>query len=217
MPSLSTVAVFALSVLVLLAIPGPNHIYIATRSAAQGRAAGVVSAFGVEAGTLVHLTAAMVGLSALIASSTTAFEAIRYLGAVYLVYLGVKAFLSRTTDDADGVGADAAPPASLGKIFRDGMLVNVLNPKAALFFLAFLPQFIDHGAGSVPLQTLVLGLVLIALGIASDLLWAFGAAAIARRVRSSERPRGAGRRARWATGGVYVSLGALAAATGGRH
>ena len=175
MPTLSTLAVFALAVLALVAIPGPNHIYIATRSAAQGRAAGVASSFGVEAGTLVHVGAATVGLSALIASSATAFEVVRYLGAAYLVLLGVKALRSRPAAEGDAGPAIAAAP--LAKLFRDGMLVNVLNPKVALFFLAFLPQFIDREAGAVVSQTLVLGLVLSTLGMTSNLVWAFSAAA----------------------------------------
>ena len=218
MPTLSTLSVFALAVLVLVAIPGPNHIYIATRSAAQGRAAGVASSLGVEAGTLVHLGAATVGLSALIASSATAFEVIRYLGAAYLVLLGVKALRSRGAAEGDAGLAIAAAPAPLAQLFRDGMLVNVLNPKVALFFLAFLPQFIDREAGAVVPQTLVLGLVLSTLGMTSNLVWAFSAAAVAGRVRARGGPvRGAGRRTRLVTGGVYVSLGAVAAVTGGRH
>lgn len=215
MPSASTLAVFAVAVLALLAIPGPNHIYIATRSAAQGRAAGIASALGVEAGTLVHVGAATVGLSALVASSDVAFDAVRYLGAAYLVWLGVSALRARVQDGDEETAAVA--PTSRGKLFRDGMLVNVLNPKVILFFLAFLPQFLDRDAGSVAGQTLVLGAVLIALGMTSNLLYVFGASALAARVRRS-RGECAGRgAARWLTGGVYLSLGAFAALAGGRR
>lgn len=213
MPTPSTFALFVLAVLALLAIPGPNHIYIATRSATQGRGAGIASAFGVECGTLVHLTAATVGLSALIASSAVAFDVVRYLGAAYLVLLGVRALRSPS---APGEAGATTTPASRAKVFRDGVLVNLLNPKVALFFLAFLPQFLDPARGSVAVQTLVLGLVLVALGIASNLVYAFAAAALAGRVRAAGRaPRGA--RLRWVSGGVYLSLGAFAAVAGGRH
>lgn len=215
MPALSTLAVFVLAGLTLLAIPGPNHVYIVTRSAAQGRAAGVASALGVEVGTLVHVCAASVGLSALVASSDVAFDVIRYLGAAYLVVLGIRVLRARRARETT---AEPVAPASRTQLFRDGMLVNLLNPKVILFFLAFLPQFVDPARGSVATQTLVLGLVLAALGLASDLVYAFVAAAVAGRVRArGGAARGDGRRARWVTGGIYVSLGALAAATGGRH
>ncbi|MDQ3630447.1 MAG: LysE family translocator, partial [Actinomycetota bacterium] len=184
MPDVPTLAVFVIAGLTLLAIPGPNHVYIATRSAEQGRAAGFASAFGVEAGTLVHVCAASAGLSALIASSTLAFEILRYMGAAYLAFLGIRALRARPMVPAD---AGSLAPTSRRKLFCDGMLVNLLNPKVALFFLALLPQFIDPARGSVAGQTLVLGLVLAALGLATDLLYAAVAAAIAGRVRSAGR------------------------------
>jgi threonine/homoserine/homoserine lactone efflux protein len=150
MPETRTVALFALAAVALIAIPGPNAIYIAARSLSQGRAAGVASALGVEAGTLVHIGAAVAGLSAIIASSDLAFDAIRYFGVAYLVYLGIRAWRvepHRGTTDA-GRG-------SLRRVFAEGLLVNVLNPKVALFFLAFLPQFTDPERGPVASQTLV--------------------------------------------------------------
>jgi len=212
-PTLATLAVFVLAGLTLLAIPGPNHLYIATRSAAQGRSAGFASAFGVELGTLVHVCAAAVGLSALVASSAVAFDAIRYLGAAYLVLLGVRALRARpSAEDRDA----AVVATSRRTLVRDGMLINLLNPKVALFFLAFLPQFVDPARGSVALQTLVLGLVLAALGFASDLLYAAAAARVAQRVRATGRG-GDGARLRAVTGGVYIGLGTLAALAGGRR
>ena len=138
---------------------------------------------------------------------------VRYLGAAYLGLLGVRAL--RSPGRAGPSGATPAP-ASRAKVFRDGVLVNLLNPKVALFFLAFLPQFLDPTRGSVAVQTLVLGLVLVTLGIASNLLYAFAAAALAGRVRAAGRAPG-GARVRWVTGGVYLSLGAFAAVAGGRH
>jgi threonine/homoserine/homoserine lactone efflux protein len=150
MPAPATLLVFALAAGVLVAIPGPNHIYIVTRSIAQGRTVGLASALGVETGTLVHISAATVGLSALIASSAMAFDTLRYAGAVYLGYLGIRALLRDERLDVEG---PAAERPSLRRAYLDGILVNVLNPKVALFFLAFLPQFVDQ---SRPASTQIL-------------------------------------------------------------
>jgi threonine/homoserine/homoserine lactone efflux protein len=199
MPETTTLALFAAAALALIAIPGPNLFYIVSRTTAQGRAVGVASALGVEAGSLVHIAAATVGLSAVIASSPTAFAVVKYLGAVYLLSLGVRTLWRR------GVSAHAEPEAApLGRAFAEGMLVNVLNPKVALFFLSFLPQFIDPGHGSAALQTLVLGAVFFALGFVMDLLYVFTAAALRSRV-------GAGERGRYVAGAVYLGLGVFAA------
>jgi threonine/homoserine/homoserine lactone efflux protein len=204
MPSLSTLAVFALAALALLAIPGPSVIYITTRSISDGRRAGLASALGVETGTLVHVAAAAIGLSALVASSAAAFETVRYLGAAYLVFLGVRTLLRR-----DETGDDRArPPASLTRAYRQAIVVQVLNPKVALFFLAFLPQFVDPQRGPVATQILVLGALLATLGLASDCAYAIAAGAAAARLR--------GLRDRRVSGGVYLALGAAAALTGGR-
>jgi threonine/homoserine/homoserine lactone efflux protein len=205
MPDTTTVLLFAAATLALVAIPGPNLLYIASRSVAHGPRAGCASALGVEAGTLVHIGAATVGLSALIASSATAFSALKYLGAAYLLYLGARTLISRR--GAAGTPAPAAAP--LTRAFAQGMLVNVLNPKVALFFLAFLPQFVDPDRGPVWMQVLVLGAILGAFGFAMDCLYAVVSAAAAGRLRG----RGGGK----VTGGVYLVLGAAAALTGGRH
>jgi threonine/homoserine/homoserine lactone efflux protein len=212
MPEPSTIVVFALAGLVLVAIPGPNLIYITTRSLSQGRRAGVASALGVETGTLVHITAAAIGLSALIASSASAFDAVRFLGAAYLVYLGVRTLSGRDRlESAD----PAEPPVSLRRAYVEGMVVNVLNPKVALFFLAFLPQFVDPERGAAAGQIVVFGLVLFAIGVCMDMLYAFAAGALGgwlRRSASFER------RQRLVTGSVYIALGATAAlVTGGRR
>jgi threonine/homoserine/homoserine lactone efflux protein len=206
MPEPSTLLVFTVAALALIAIPGPNHIYIAARSLSQGRGAGVASAFGVETGTLVHVGAAAVGLSAVIASSATAFNVVRYLGAAYLVYLGIRALTARDRHGADA----AADPTSLRRVFLEGVIVNVLNPKVALFFLAFLPQFVDPDRGPVVTQTLVLGAMLFPLALASDLIYAVAAGAL------SNRLRGRAAFTRF-TGGVYLALGAVAALAGGRR
>jgi threonine/homoserine/homoserine lactone efflux protein len=205
-PAPSTLALFALAALALIAIPGPNMVFVATRAMSEGRRSGLASALGLETGTIIHVCAAAAGLSALIASSATAFNALRYLGAAYLVYLGIRALRQRATTPAD----EPPAPVSLGRAYRQAIVVQLLNPKVALFFLAFLPQFVDPGRGPVWTQVLVLGAVLGALGFAMDCLYAIVSAAAAGRLRG----RGGGGKV---TGGVYLVLGAAAALTGGRH
>lgn len=209
MPDAATLLVFALAGLALVAVPGPNLIYIATRSVSQGRRHGIVSALGVEVGTIVHIVAATAGLSALIASSAVAFDVVKYAGAAYLIWLGIRTIRTR---DVDLLGAEPTP-APLRRTFAEGVVVNVLNPKVALFFLAFLPQFVDPEKAAAP-QIAVLGLVLFALGTAMDFIWAFGAAAL--RGRIQRRPALVARQ-RFVTGGIYIALGAGAALSGGRH
>jgi len=202
-PSASTLALFALAALALIAIPGPNMIYIATRSISEGRSAGFSSALGLLTGTGINVLAAAVGLSALIASSDVAYDVIRYAGAAYLVFLGVKALRSH------GAGA-AEQPAPRGSAYRQAIVVQLLNPKVALFFLAFLPQFVDPEAGPVWTQILVLGAVLGALGFALDCGYALAASSAARRLEGF-------RHGNRITGAVYIALGAAAALTGGRR
>jgi threonine/homoserine/homoserine lactone efflux protein len=203
MPAPATLLVFALAASVLVAIPGPNHIYIVTRSIAQGRRIGLASAFGVETGTLVHISAATVGLSALVASSAVAFDTLRYAGAAYLAYLGIRALLRDDAIELDGL---AAPP-SARRAYLDGVLVNVLNPKVALFFLAFLPQFVDPARGATSTQILVLGLVVFAIATTSDVIYALAAGALGGWLRS--RPAFV-RVQRYVTGCVYLGLAAAA-------
>jgi threonine/homoserine/homoserine lactone efflux protein len=151
---LSGLVIFVTAGLALNLTPGPDMIYCATRSVGQGRAAGVVSALGVATGALVHTTAAIVGLSALLVYSSTAFLVVKYAGAVYLAYLGVKMILS----GRGGSALEQLPPASLWRVYRQGAFTNILNPKVALFFMSFLPQFVDPSRGSVALQILALAL-----------------------------------------------------------
>jgi threonine/homoserine/homoserine lactone efflux protein len=211
MPELSTLLLFAVAAVALIAIPGPNLIYIATRSMSEGRRAGLASVLGVETGTLIHSLAAALGISALVASSATAFEVVRYAGAAYLVYLGVRELLRRR-DPSDP--AAPRPEPSLARAYRQGVLVQVLNPKVALFFLAFLPQFVDPARGSVATQVLVLGTLLAVLGAGLSSAWALGAGALGERLR--DRPSLA-ERGGYLTGAVYIALGAAAALTGGRR
>ena len=194
----------------LVAIPGPNHIYIVARSLDQGRAAGFASAFGVETATLLHVAAAAAGVSAALASSATAFAFVKYAGVAYLLYLAARTLAAR-----DRPAEPAAPAtAPTWRMFFDGLLVNLLNPKVALFFLAFLPQFVDPQAGPAWSQILVLGGILAAIGLASDLLYAVGAGGAGDRLRASA---GYARRRRHVTGMLYLLLAVVALVGGRRH
>jgi threonine/homoserine/homoserine lactone efflux protein len=205
-PSPSTVAVFCAAALSLLVLPGPAVLYIVTRSVDQGRRAGLVSVLGIHTGSVVHVAAAAVGLSALLATSAAAFTVVKLAGAAYLVFMGVRQLRSRTHDDhrADAV----APVRSLRRVYGQGVVVNVLNPKTALFFLAFLPQFVDAGRGPAWVQIVVLGLVFIALGMCSDGTYVLVAGALSRRLR--DNPTFARLRDRVA-GSIFVTLGVVAA------
>jgi threonine/homoserine/homoserine lactone efflux protein len=207
MPEPSTLVLFALAALALLIVPGPAVVYIVTRSVDQGRAAGFASVLGVHIGTLVHIAAAALGLSALLASSALAFDAVKYLGAAYLIYLGIRKLLERDAAPAAG----RAPRQPLPQIIADGVVVNVLNPKTALFFFAFLPQFVDVSRGAVALQIVVLGATFIVLGLFSDGAYAL----LASRAGSVLRDNPAFARAqRLISGCIYLSLGAAAALAG---
>jgi threonine/homoserine/homoserine lactone efflux protein len=212
MPETSTLALFAVAAVTLLVIPGPAVLYIVTRSVDQGRAAGLASVCGVHVGTLVHVAAAALGLSALLVSSATAYDTVRWLGAAYLVWLGVRRLLARDEDLPATPGPDARRPG-LGRIFAQGVVVNVLNPKTALFFLAFLPQFVDTSRGSVPVQVVVLGVAFVLLGLLSDGAYAMAASTGAGWLR--RRP-GVARASRLVSGGVLISLGVTTALAGSR-
>ncbi|SDH72227.1 Threonine/homoserine/homoserine lactone efflux protein [Nonomuraea jiangxiensis] len=188
--------------LALVLIPGPNHFYIIARGLAQGRTAGLASAFGVEVGTLAHIAAAALGLSYVISQSATLFAVVKWAGVAYLAYLGLRAF----TGGQEQGGTPAPQP--LGKVFLEGVLVNVLNPKVALFFLAFLPQFVDPGAGSPAPQVVLFGLTLLLLGLISDLVYACAAGALGHRLTRRARTL------RYVSGVVYLGMGLAAAFTG---
>ena len=208
MPQPHTLLLFAGASLALIAMPGPSVIYIVTRSVSQGRRAGLVSVLGIEAGALVHVTAAALGVSALVASSATAFSVLKYAGAAYLLYLGLRKLRERPVEPAHERHVERAYP----RLFWEGALVNALNPKTATFFVAFLPQFIDPARGSVAFQALVLGLLFVVIAVVSDGVWALAAGAAARRLRTA---RGHGALAR-ISGGVYLGLGAASALAEGR-
>ena len=204
MPESASLAVFVVAALALLLTPGPAVLYIVTRSIDQGRRAGLVSMLGVHAGTLVHIAAAAAGVSAILAASATAFSAVKYLGAAYLVYLGLRRLRHRTPALVPGV----TPPRRLGRAFLDGVVVNVLNPKTALFFLAFLPQFVDVSRGRVGLQTLILGVIFVLLGLVTDGSYALNAGTAAAWLRG--HPRFVANEP-WISGSMYVGLGLVAA------
>jgi threonine/homoserine/homoserine lactone efflux protein len=208
MPDATTFALFAAACLAFLAIPGPSVFYIVTRSLVQGRRAGVTSMLGVQVGGLVHVVAAAFGVSALIASSAAAFTVVKYAGAAYLVFLGVRKLLGRVADEVEPEPRGRASAASL---FGHGVIVNVLNPKTALFFLAFLPQFVDPSAGPVAPQMLVLGTMLVGLGVCTDGTYALLAAGAGNRLRSAVAAR---RRLERISGGIFVGLGVIAALAG---
>jgi threonine/homoserine/homoserine lactone efflux protein len=209
MPSVHALALFALATIAILIVPGPAVLFIVARSVDQGRSAGLVSVLGIHCGTVVHVLAAALGISAVLAASQTAFDAIRYAGAAYLIVLGVRTLLRRRGGEA------AVQPvrAPLRRIFAQGMVVNVLNPKTTLFIVAFLPQFVDPARGSATFQILVLGGVFIALGLVSDSTYALGAARAGARLRAWSR---FGAVQRYASGAVYIGLGLAAALTGSR-
>jgi threonine/homoserine/homoserine lactone efflux protein len=210
MPDGSTLLLFAGAALALIVIPGPAVLFILAQSVEHGRRAGVVSALGVATGGLVHIVAAAAGISALVVSSATAFSIVKYAGAAYLLHLGIRRLLERASADDDAV----PQPAHAGRIFRRGMVVNVLNPKTALFFLAFLPQFVDPDRGAVLPQILVLGVLFVLLALLSDSLYALAAGALAARIRrGAQRSRDVGR---YASAAVYLGLG-TATALASRH
>ena len=164
---------------------------------------------GVQAGALVHVAAAALGISALLVQSALAFSVVKYAGAAYLVYLGLRRLLAREGLDVGGERV----PRGRGRLFREGIVVNVLNPKAALFFLAFLPQFVDPEAGAVALQVAALGLLFIALAVVSDGMYALAAGVAAEWLRGSARFV---RAERWVSGSVLVGLGLTTAVSGSR-
>jgi len=211
LPSPHELAWFSIAAIVLLLVPGPAVLYIVTRSVDQGRAAGLASAAGIATGTLMHVLAACVGLSALLLSSATAFSAVKYAGAAYLFYLGIKKFRERARIGCDIHHGDAIP---LRKVFAQGAIVNVLNPKTALFFFAFLPQFVSPVRGHVTLQFFTLGMIFAFMGWASDSMWALVAGSTAHWLRGDERFI---RNERYVTGSVYLGLGLATALSGSKH
>jgi threonine/homoserine/homoserine lactone efflux protein len=204
MPDISALLVFVTACLALLITPGPAVLYIVARSIEQGRLAGLVSTAGISVGTLFHVAAAALGLSVFWARSPFLFNLLKFLGAGYLVYLGV----CRLRDRTSGRFAQVDRRQNLSLVFWQGVLVNLLNPKTALFFLSFLPQFVDVEKGGVTGQIVFLGTLLVALGFLSDGTYALMAGSIAGRLRGSARMQ---QGVRYFAGSVYLVLGFAAA------
>jgi threonine/homoserine/homoserine lactone efflux protein len=210
MPGGASLLGFVAAALVLLLIPGPGVLYIVARSLGQGRRAGLVSVLGLSAGALVHVAAATAGLSAILLASAMAFGLVKMLGAGYLIYLGVGTLLGRRST----ASVEASPARSIGRLFTDGVLVSILNPKIAIFFLAFLPQFVEPGRGPVPQQVLFLGLLYVGMALITDGGYALLAGSLRQwlgaRMMQGPLPR-------YASGALYLGLGVSTALTGRRN
>ena len=187
---------------VLAVTPGPGVLYIVTRTLSQGRRAGLASVAGVALGNFGNALAASLGLAALLALSSAAFDAIRLAGAAWLVWLGIQALRTPAVDDGNG-----ADPGPADRVLRDGVVVALLNPKTALFFGAFLPQFIDPRTAS-PSQSVWFGLAFVAIAACTDTVYVLAAAAVAPLLAGLRRASAWGR---WLTGAIYLGLGLWAA------
>jgi threonine/homoserine/homoserine lactone efflux protein len=209
LPDPAALTLFMVATIALNLTPGPDMLYVVANGVGRGRRAGVVSALGIGAGTVVHTVAAALGLSALVVSSAVSFEVIRYAGAVYLLFLGVQTL-------RHGVGPAKAGPAqggSLAAVFRRGMITNVLNPKVALFFLAFLPQFVDPSRGSSVWQFLVLGMLFNTSGTLVNSGVALASGTVGQWFSGRS---GASRLATYFSGSVFLALGLRLAVAGAR-
>lgn len=209
MPDIRSLQLFMIAALVLAITPGPAVLYIVTRSISQGRTAGIVSCLGITSGGLVHVLAAAIGLSAALATSATAFNVVKYAGAAYLLWLGVRTLVTRR----EAAEIERTEPHSLLRIYRDGVIVNVLNPKTALFFLAFLPQFVDPSKGQVSLQVASLGGLFLLIATSTDMMWSLSASSAGSWLRG--HPSFVASQ-RYVAGSVYLTLGLTTALSGNK-
>jgi threonine/homoserine/homoserine lactone efflux protein len=205
----SQLHLFMGAALVLLLVPGPAVLYITARSSSQGRMAGLVSVLAIETANFLQAAAAALGLSAILLSSALTFDVVKYLGAAYLIYLGIRKLLA---SDEESEGGEIRRE-SLSRIYWQGFAVNILNPKTALFFLAFLPQFVDPTRGNVIAQNLFLGAVFVGMAIITDSTYALLTSSIAGRLSGNSRFQKGGR---YFAGLVYLGLGITTALTGAR-
>ena len=196
--------------LALLLVPGPAVLYITARSANQGQLAGLVSVLAIETANFLQAVAATLGLSAILVSSALAFNVVKYLGAAYLIYLGIRKLLSREEVTAN----EDVKPESLARIYWQGFAINLLNPKTALFFFAFLPQFVDPAQGNVTSQTLFLGVLFVGMALATDSMYALLASSLANKLRGNLHYE---KGQRYFAGLVYVGLGISTALTGSKE
>jgi threonine/homoserine/homoserine lactone efflux protein len=206
LPPWPLLTAFLAASFVLAVTPGPGVLYIVTRSVSQGRASGLASVAGVALGNFLNAVAAAIGLAALLALSSATFVVVKYAGAAYLVYLGIKAIRCRSTRGEPVTGGRA----NLLPVFRDGFIVALLNPKTALFFAAFLPQFMNPEAAPM-LQSVALGALFVAIAAVTDTVYVAAASSIAGWLSSAN---GAGRVSRFAVGGTFIGLGLLVVAGG---
>jgi threonine/homoserine/homoserine lactone efflux protein len=206
-PDAQSLWLFTIAALALLLVPGPAVLYIVARSIEQGRLAGLVSILGIHTATLVHVLAASLGLSAVLASSAIAFGIVKYAGAAYLIWIGLKKLLSRPAEPSPAAFANH----KLSRLFRDGFIVNLLNPKTALFFFAFLPQFIDVERGHAAMQMAILGLIFTVLGFVTDSCYSLAASTAGRFLRGSASYL---RAERYVSGTIMIGLGVTAAFAG---
>ena len=200
MPTLETLALFAAASVLLALTPGPNLLYLVSRTLCQGRRAGVISLAGTSFGFLFHVLAAALGLSAVFLAVPVLYDLLRYAGAAYLLWLAWSAVRQRS---GDLLAARSLPEESSARLFRVGLLTSVLNPKLALFYLALLPQFVDASRGDILGQSLTLGLVQIAIGIVGDFAFVLAAARISRWL--ARRPLWSTIQ-RWLLGGVFAAI-----------
>ncbi|HEX2891091.1 LysE family translocator [Vineibacter terrae] len=207
-PSAASIGLFIAAALVLLLTPGPAVLFIVARSVEQGRLAGFISDLGIHTATLVHVAAAALGLSALLASSALAFSIVKYAGAAYLIWIGLRKIFGRAEAADEG---QALTRYSYRRLFRDGFIVNLLNPKTALFFLAFLPQFVEVSRGHVATQIAFLGILFAAIGFVTDGCYALAAGTAGSWLK---RSRGYLKLERYVTGSLFIGLGVTAAFTG---
>ena len=209
MIELSQLYFFMGATLALLLVPGPAVLYITARSANQGRLAGIVSVLAIETANFLQVVAATLGLSAILLSSALAFDLVKYLGSAYLIYLGIRKLIASD----DGAGKGMVKRESLWRIYWQGFMVNLLNPKTALFFFAFLPQFVNPERGNVTGQTLLLGALFVGMAIITDSLYALLASSLAERLKGNRHFQ---TRQRYFAGLVYVGLGITTALTGSK-
>lgn len=214
MPDASTFAVFVVAALALTVTPGPAVFYIVACGVEGGRAASLVSVLGITTGGLIHTAFAAIGLSAILASSATAFSVVKWLGVTYLIYLGLRRLLARDGADGEEPSHHAVEPESLPRVYRQAVLVDLLNPKVALFFLAFLPQFVDPSRGSAWTQILALGLTFTLVGLCTDGLYALLSGTAADWLKRKSDNVSFRRLQRYLSGGVYLALGAATVVSG---
>ena len=205
----SQLYLFIGAALALLLVPGPAVLYITARSASQGRMAGLVSVLAIETANFLQAAAAALGLAAIVYSSALAFDVVKYLGAAYLIYLGISKMFFSKDKEID----EAVEPESLWRIYWQGFVINLLNPKTALFFFAFLPQFVSPERGNVTGQSFLLGAVFVLLAIVTDSLYALLASSLAGQLKGNRRFQKGGR---YFAGLIYIGLGITTALTGSK-